>query len=133
MRTQDGVERLAHLSGIDVRDPIYYSLEGELLIHVFFSDVFYDYVVPAIDANDLTTLHAISDLCEEMLASDDDDLLDAVGVSMLEPADIHRPRTDPLVRILGPRSWAVLVDAHRTLEGMGSTVRPLPDRDRPER
>lgn len=130
LRTAEAIDRLARLSGIDPTDSMYYNLDGELLIHVFFDDVFREFALPANDRNDSAALSAISDLCEDMIDTDDDDLENAVEVSFLELAYVHRPRTDALLLALGPRCWSRVVEGHEALaRRLGRELPRLPGRE----
>jgi len=128
MNLYEGVGRFAELSGVNYRDSTYW-LDGDFLVHLFFTDVFDKFALPANDEQDKAILASISELCEEMFQSDDELLVNGLEVSFLELAYRFRPRTDPLLLALGPKCWALIAGEHEYLaQRAQGAIRPLVSR-----
>jgi hypothetical protein len=128
MNLYEGAGRFGELSGVNYRDSTYW-LDGDFLVHLFFTDVFDKFALPANDQQDKAILASISELCEETFQSEDELLVDGLGVSFLELAYRLRPRTDPLLLALGPKCWTLIATEHEDLaQRAHGKIRPLVSR-----
>lgn len=128
MNLYEGLDRFTDLRGVNYRDSTYW-LDDDFLVHLFLTDVFDEFALPANDQQDKATLASISELCEETFQSEDELLVDGLGVSFLELAYRLRPRTDPLLLALGPKCRMLIATEHEYLaQRVHGKMRPLVSR-----